>query len=532
MRVLSRLDWLLLTGIAIIAVIARLIPDARTIDDAFITFRYARNIVDGLGFAYNPEIRTLGTTTPLYTLLMAAIGAVVRDGNYPVYALIVNGLADALTCILFVLIIRQITGNRWIGFVGGILWAINAVSVTFAIGGMETSVVILLQVGTAYFGLNRRWTFAGIAAALGLLTRIDSALWVACLLGLAPLLDSTIRPRQLPIRALIRTWIRAGLPIVVIYGAWSLFSLTYFGSAFPNSISAKSVAYIVAPGSALIRLIQSYATPFSEFEAFGSRGALIGFVTYTLLNIVAALYLWGRDRRLVGWIAYPWLYMLAFAAANPLIFRWYNAPPLPALIIGIMVGLYAILARFSPRRVLFNAVTGILAVVWVYSSLSGWTMNPDHGPNRPAPIAAWHRIELIYADIGERLRREYDVTDNTVVGSADIGAVGYFSRAVIFDTVGLVTPELRCYYPFSRELLAEANQNYAIPPGMIVDALPGYLVTPESFVRAGLARDPTFIAAYGDPIFIIPTDFYGTDVRVYRLRIDAPATRRALCQSQ
>ena len=48
-----------------------LVPQPRTIDDAFITFRYARNIVEGNGSVYNPGTRTLGTTTPLYTLLMA-----------------------------------------------------------------------------------------------------------------------------------------------------------------------------------------------------------------------------------------------------------------------------------------------------------------------------------------------------------------------------------------------------------------------------------------------------------------------------
>ena len=42
-----------------------------TEEDFFITLRYAENIAAGHGFAYNPGIATLGTTTPLYTLLLA-----------------------------------------------------------------------------------------------------------------------------------------------------------------------------------------------------------------------------------------------------------------------------------------------------------------------------------------------------------------------------------------------------------------------------------------------------------------------------
>ena len=44
------------------------------LEDAFITFRYARNIAQGLGFVYNPGERVLGTTTPLQTLLLAGLG--------------------------------------------------------------------------------------------------------------------------------------------------------------------------------------------------------------------------------------------------------------------------------------------------------------------------------------------------------------------------------------------------------------------------------------------------------------------------
>ena len=51
-----------------LALAARMIPGPRTIDDSYITFRYARNLLAGEGFVYNPGVRLMGTTTPLYTL--------------------------------------------------------------------------------------------------------------------------------------------------------------------------------------------------------------------------------------------------------------------------------------------------------------------------------------------------------------------------------------------------------------------------------------------------------------------------------
>ena len=42
-----------------------------TQDDAYITYRFARNLADGYGFVYNVGEPVLGTSTPLYTLVLA-----------------------------------------------------------------------------------------------------------------------------------------------------------------------------------------------------------------------------------------------------------------------------------------------------------------------------------------------------------------------------------------------------------------------------------------------------------------------------
>lgn len=48
-----------------------------TVDDAFITFAYARNLVEGHGFVFNPGEIVLGTTAPLFGLFVA-LGMVLR----------------------------------------------------------------------------------------------------------------------------------------------------------------------------------------------------------------------------------------------------------------------------------------------------------------------------------------------------------------------------------------------------------------------------------------------------------------------
>jgi len=279
---LKERGWLIMVAVALVALLARVIPSPRTIDDAFITFRYARNLVEGQGFVYNPGVQTLGTTTPLYTLLMAGISTVTGGQDFPWYALTVNALADAGAAILLFLILRRVTGHDWIGGLLGVLWAVSPRSVAFAVGGMETSVVILwmlaavwsyLLVGDGGRTAVRPYILVGVFCALGFLTRIDTVLWSGPLL-LYQLGESLWTRRDQPLLKRIpwATWI-AGLVVVL---PWLVFSWVYFGSPIPNSINAKTVAYLVAPLSAMIALIQHYANPFFEVFTFGGLATAVG----------------------------------------------------------------------------------------------------------------------------------------------------------------------------------------------------------------------------------------------------------------
>jgi arabinofuranosyltransferase len=146
---LTRPLLVVLFGVACVALIARILPEPRTIDDAFITFRYSRNIVEGEGFVYNPGARTW-------------------------IALFVNAAADAATAVLLALLLFRVSGRLSLAAIVGMLWAISPMSVTFAIGGMETSVVILWMVAAVSLYLARRERWMAVCAALGILTRIDA----------------------------------------------------------------------------------------------------------------------------------------------------------------------------------------------------------------------------------------------------------------------------------------------------------------------------------------------------------------------
>jgi len=492
-------------GIAFLAFAARLIPTPRTIDDAYITFRYARNILDGLGFVYNAGERVLGTTTPLYTLLMATLAGLTGWRDFPWLALIVNALADSVTCILLIRVGQKISGRRAVGLAAAALWAIAPMSVSFAIGGMETSVFILLLVLTADFYLYERPRAAAITAGLLLLTRPDGILLVA------PLIFDLVIKRWRKDKKLPLTEASYFLLVTL---PWAIFAWAYFGSPIPNSVAAKSVAYRLDDGSALIRLLQHYSTPFFENVVLGTGWQLAGVFIYLFLCLSAALFAFKRNARIWPLALYPWLYFAVFAAANPLIFRWYLTPPLPFYFIFILTGLAQVIEQGTSRlsqkvasRKMALAFYFLLFTFYASTLLSDWTLTPDHGPQRPTPSMAWHALELVYEQVGRKLA-ENVTPQETVIAAGDIGALGYYSNARILDTVGLISPQSSAYYPL--EASSYAGMAYAVAPRLIMEQQPDYTVFLEIYGRKSLYLDADFLAAY-ELWEKIPTDIYASE---------------------
>lgn len=520
-----------------LALIARLMPGPRTIDDAYITFRYARNILAGNGFVFNPGEHVLGTTTPLYTILLVIFGRLFgsEQAPFPLLAMVINAIADGVTCVLLCLLGRRLRLN-FTAIGAGLVWAIAPYSVTFAIGGLETSIYVLLLTAIIYAHLRRKRLLVAFLASLSLLTRPD-ALILLLPLAIDRILSKTDNDQyhqtnigisnEIPNRANLRknrarissTLVLEGLIFALPALVWGVFATIYFGTPIPHSILAKSLAYRLPEHAALVRLLQHYATPFLEHLTFGIPAIAVGLILYPFLFIAGALKALKREFHLWPWLIYPWLYFVAFAIANPLIFRWYLTPPLPAYIWSILAGLEVLLLQVlehpkensSPVRRLSPPAASLIFLLTIAApfmlTLRDWSLHPDHGLNRPAPQMAWYQLELLYRQAADYLRPQITRRSSLpVLAAGDVGVLGYYSGAMILDTVGLNSSVSTKYYPLDASYY---EINYAIPPDLILDTRPDYVVILEVYGRRGLLKDPRFRSTY-HLLASIPTDIYGS----------------------
>ena len=391
-----------------IALAARLIPGPRTIDDAFITFRYAQNLIQGEGLIYNPGEAVLGTTTPIYALLLAGLAMFFGGSQAPfqLLALIVNAVADAATCWMLPRLGERM-GSRLAGAAAALIWAIAPWSVTFAIGGMETSLLVVLATATFYNHLSRQPVRAALIGSLALLTRPDA------LLFLLPLAAERISQVLKIPRA--RTEAPPGssgelLAFCIPVGGWIIAGTALYGSPIPHSIFAKAAAYQLPPEAGVVRLIQHYGTPFLAHNVLGTSWLAIGVILYPALFLLGFRRATRETPSVWQVMIYPWVYFAAYAIANPLLFRWYLTPPLPAYWIGIFLGLERVSDDLKNR---FPTV--LMAAIALALGLNAWDARPDHGSNRPAPEMAFIKLELLYERAAERLDGVVDLIETAEV---------------------------------------------------------------------------------------------------------------------
>jgi hypothetical protein len=114
-------------------------------DDAYITYRYADNLRQGLGLVYNPGEWVLGTTTPLFALLLGTLSLIIPDletlGHWvSVFSWIVAAWAA-------IALLWQAGWPR-AGLVAGLLLAVEPAVLPSL--GMETALLVALMLAVAW----------------------------------------------------------------------------------------------------------------------------------------------------------------------------------------------------------------------------------------------------------------------------------------------------------------------------------------------------------------------------------------------
>ncbi len=393
------------------------------IDDAYISYRYARNLIEGHGLVFNVGERVEGFTNLSWTLLIS-IG--LASGLTAEATAQVLGFLSASALLVASFVYARLalsTETRWLaGLAPCLLVASNSFN-TWSLSGLETPLFALLILLALIASAQDRIGLATTFASLAFLTRPDGLLIAVTIIGFH-LLRQIARHRSLKLEA--RAWAPAFAFAVVVIGI-TAFRWGYYGDVVPNTFHAKV-------GGVPVNFGVNY------IKAFFLDGPI-----FLLLAVPFAI---DRSSRLLEGVLFSLILMLYVASVGGDVF-WNGRFLLPLLPVLVALGLCGV-----GRVMNQNALGGGVLLLGILVTIP-WSL---YGPSFElfAPASPENRTNIqLQAPFKRSQSRQMNAVPNALirvwvarlnkyapdpqlVAALGIGRMGYYGRFPILDLLGLV----------------------------------------------------------------------------------------------
>ena len=442
-----------------------------TEDDAFISYRYARNAAAGHGLVFNPGERVEGYSNFAWVAIAAAA---IRAGLDPVQVSKGVGLlAGALALLLSWMLVRRVVpGAGFTTLVAPFYLAVSPTLVQHSVSGLETSFFALLLVAAVLLaagGTSRARRVGLVAVLLALsLVRPEGPFLALGILFLRALnlrmaggvvdwdepIDADTMARAVPPddRGAVRAALLDIAIYLVLFGAYFVWRWGYFGSPLPNTFYAKArggLHGIIDGGQ--------YTLDFLR-EAGGPLFVALGLVPFVL-----------GPRRPAYWLSLgvvaAYVVFVLFSGGDWMFHYRFYGHIVPILAALIAAGLDLVLRLPRPGTLRALAAYAALAGVLLATLLS--VANSELRVARIVlPALARHNyLSQNYEELGVWFRE--NTPPEATIAISDVGAVGYFSERRILDMFGLIDPHIARLH---------GRMHYKGDPRYVLSRQPEYVV--------------------------------------------------------
>lgn len=422
------------------------------LDDAFITYRYARSVAAGQGFHYNPDEVTIGTTTPLYTISLALAAKLGLE--IPTASLIFNAISLALLTGVVFVIISQVA-SRSIGLLAALTFLLlpgDYISL-----GMETLTHTMFTVFALYACEKKRYLLAIVISAVVTLVRYDGIL-VTGVIGLAILLEQR----------------RIAWKEMLVYAAflipWMMYATIVSGSPLPNAFYAKTGSSIEE--TFLSELPETFAIQFA-YRPYSLVPVFI-VALFLFLLVIGCIYTI-KERKFWQITAWAFLYLLGYNVLGLKYFHhWYYYPLAPATFLLLVFGLNTI------ARIVHHKTANLHQNRQWLLTQSSWLLGIPFIIIFGLGFMVFWRVASTTAVFGGRYYVyqeaalwlcENSSPDETIT-VPEIGIVGWYCPRTIIDPYGLVSPQLWSYIKAGTvaQGVGELRPDYVLIPNCSLDS--------------------------------------------------------------
>ncbi|MFI5236662.1 MAG: hypothetical protein ACHQLA_01835 [Ignavibacteriales bacterium] len=415
------------------------------LDDAYIFFRYAENIVNGNGFVWNiGEAPVEGYTSFLY--LFALIIAKFLSFDLEVFAILFGTVTSAFTLYFSYLIYNHLYPHDQVKTPSNILTIIIlALSPAFAYwsgAGMETSFYSMFLVMTIYYFLKlpdsvRNNLSKGILFGLLCLLRFEAVLFFLVALYYFLKEDKSFFKMKIN-----RNPILFVTGFTIIFGIYFVWRWSHFGYFFPNTFYAKTGGGFQQITGGFLYIIKALRL----FYGFGwipiilvmlyFRQSMISGKAFFLFSIglvsLLTTILIGGDHFHLGRFVlpvFPLLFILFPPALNKMLttqIKHLNLKP----IFRTAVLLVFVTALLVAKPVYQDAINGFKNLL---EGKKETLVVYDESSERE--IIDWQHGFIIMGSSLNQISKK-----DEYIACVPIGAIGYYSKMKVIDMVGIVDP--------------------------------------------------------------------------------------------
>lgn len=398
-------------------------------DDAFISFRYAKNLVEGNGLVWNIGERVEGYSNFSWVLL-AALG--LKLGIEPdIFTFLISIPIHLTALILIYMLAASVLRNCWYAMFVVLIVGFNHSVAGLTTSGLETPVQLLLFVASAWtmhLGFDKGWNFKrSISLSLllntAILTRPDSGLLIiVCIVGW--IFTGGLKDKRNVIGVLT--------PFILITLPWLIWKLAYYGTILPNSYNAK------VHGLSGLRFGWFYIYIFLIFYALIPHTAMILWRGKDLI-------LSSRTSAFLLIFTATWLVYIIFIGGDFMEFR-FMVPILPFIMI---LAVLATKAYIADKRIV--AALLLALAIGTANNMSSFILQFfKYTVERVEDLKGHlYNVDENWIVVGHRFKELFGGTDVTLgIGAA--GAIPYYSGLPCIDFMGLTDKEVpKIGEPFS-----------------------------------------------------------------------------------
>ena len=404
-------------------------------DDAFISFRYAKNLAQGRGLRYNlgEPVPVEGYSNFLWTVLCAGVERLHADVTR--WPLLVSFLCGSGLLLLFFLTLRRRLGlDLPVAILATLLLGCSPAYAVWSTSGLETmAFALLLFAGFQQLILRPQGIApfsAGVLCLALALVRVEGIFWVVALMALAAL--SRRSAGQKFLRPLA---VAAGL-VLVGYAAYWSWRYSYYRLPFANSAYVKAAFSLGLCRRGVHYVLWNYLTLLTPLLALpGLVSALrpgrrpLGLAAGAMAAIAVAYGVAvGGDFMTMGRLLVPVL-PFHFMLAGWWLQDLRGATP-RGRVVAAAVGALALLAGLLAGGNVPVAPKGLLDRFYFRYGIKRHHTEYEYWLFMTRNVAYWTREGKALA--------AYAPADASVVLGA-IGAAGYYSNLFVYDRCGLVT---------------------------------------------------------------------------------------------